>query len=166
MSSNLNAVPSGRNNRDGMPKRKRGWAEPLTAVGQLGQASPRVILNVLRVLEQNVRDEMERPLGILIGTYQHSAAQSRRSPTLPPRSLLHSILTFLPSPARRSNLRYAKRNQPVGKTHSGPWWYYSDRSARRPYLTTRHNYSQRCQPNRLTFQPFATLWSVESFELS
>jgi hypothetical protein len=21
-------------------------------------------------------------------------------------------------------MRYALRNQPVGKTHSGPWWYY------------------------------------------
>jgi hypothetical protein len=147
---------------------------PLTAVGQLGQTSPRVILNVLRVLEQDVRDEMERPLGILIGTYQHSARPSFAHTASVRLALLHSDTHLLAVTSQTVEFE-VRQEEPAG--WENPFWalvvLQSLISIPSPFAT-RHNCSgQRCRPstrktgpNRLTFQPFATLWSVESFELS
>ncbi len=84
----------------------------LTTVGKLGQTSPWVLVDMLSVLEQDLRDVLHRNGRVL-----------REQCQLAVQTWIARELTFLPSPAMRSNLSQAMRNHPVGKTHSGPWWY-------------------------------------------
>jgi len=93
------------------------------------------------VREQDIRYVVHRDLGVL-GLVGGSSSRLQRGK-----------LTFFPSPAIRSNLSHAIKNQPIGKPHSGPWWY-----CRQLASGTR--------PIKLTFQPFAMLLSELSFELS